>query len=120
MATAQSSAVAGTTDARTPETATGCWERSPGRGRENAAPPCFAYGKLPLYFEATAARPPPPGHTNVGCFAGRDVVATTQTFRVEAEGLIDDEPRARLTAVVRKRTEGTGDVLVILDWSGRH
>jgi len=56
-------------------------------------------------------------YTDVGRFSGHDLVATTQTFRVEAEGLIDDEPRARLTAVVRKRTEGTGDVLVILDWS---
>src|SRR5881409_3578019 len=55
-------------------------------------------------------------YTDVGRFSGHDLVATTQTFRVEAEGLIDDEPRARLTAVVRKRAEGPGDVLVILDW----
>ena len=45
------------------------------------------------------------------------LVATTQTFRVGAEGLLDEQPRARLTAVVRKRTEGAGDVLVILEWS---
>jgi len=45
------------------------------------------------------------------------LAATTQTFRVEVEGLVDDEPRARLTAVVRKRTEGTGDVLAVPDWS---
>jgi len=56
-------------------------------------------------------------YTDVSRYAGLGLVATTQTFRVEAEGLIDDEPRARLTAVVRKRTEGAGDVLVILDWS---
>jgi len=55
-------------------------------------------------------------YTDVSRFSGRGLVATTQTFRVEAEGLIDAEPRARLTAVVRKRTEGAGDVLVILDW----
>jgi len=58
-------------------------------------------------------------YTDVGRFAGGDggLVATTQTFRVEAEGLLDEQPRARLTAVVRKRTEGAGDVLVILEWS---
>jgi len=39
-------------------------------------------------------------------FAGRDLAATTQTLRVQAEGLIGEEPRARLTAVVRKRAEG--------------
>ena len=56
-------------------------------------------------------------YTDAGRFAGRDLAATTQTFRVQAEGLIGEEPRARLTAVVRKRTEGTGDVLVVLEWS---
>jgi hypothetical protein len=44
-------------------------------------------------------------------------VATTQTFRVEAEAFIDEQPRARLTAVLRKRAEGAGDVLVVLEWS---
>ena len=56
-------------------------------------------------------------YSDAGRFAGRDLAATTQTFRVQAEGLIGEEPRARLTAVVRKRTEGTGDVLVVLEWS---
>jgi len=56
-------------------------------------------------------------YTDAGRFAGRDLAATTQTFRVQAEGLIGEEPRARLTAVVRKRTEGTGDVFVVLEWS---
>ena len=53
----------------------------------------------------------------VGRFSGRDLVGTTQTFRIEAEGLVDKQTRARLTAVVRKRTENAGDVIVVLEWS---
>jgi len=58
-------------------------------------------------------------YTDVGRFAGRGggLVATTQTFRIEAEGLVDKQTRARLTAVVRKRTENAGDVIVVLEWS---
>jgi len=56
-------------------------------------------------------------YTDVDRFSGRGLVATTQTFRVEAEAFLDEQPRARLTAILRKRTEGAGDVLVVLEWS---
>ena len=38
-------------------------------------------------------------YTDVDRFSGRGLVATTQTFRVEAEAFLDEQPRARLTAV---------------------
>jgi general secretion pathway protein K len=56
-------------------------------------------------------------YTDIERFSGRGLAATTQTFRVEAEAFLDGEPRARLTAVLRKRAEGAGDVLVVLEWS---
>ena len=56
-------------------------------------------------------------YTDVDRFSGRGLVATTQTFRIEAEALLDEQPRARLTAILRKRAEGAGDVLVVLEWS---
>jgi general secretion pathway protein K len=39
-------------------------------------------------------------------------------FRIEAQGLIDGQVRARLTAVVQKRSDAGGQNIVILDWSG--
>jgi general secretion pathway protein K len=65
-------------------------------------------------------------YTAVGRFSGRGLVVTTRTFRIEAQGLIDGQVRARLTAIVQKRTEaggagtagaGAGPVTV-LEWSG--
>lgn len=56
-------------------------------------------------------------YTDIERFAGRGLAATTQTFRVEAEGVVDERSWARLTAVIRKRAEGAGDVLVVLQWA---
>ena len=39
----------------------------------------------------------------------------SQTFRIEAEGLIDGRLRASVTAIVQRRNDGT---LVVLEWSG--
>ena len=41
---------------------------------------------------------------------------SSRTFRIEAQGLIDGHVRARLTAVVQKRQDNTG--VVVLEWSG--
>jgi general secretion pathway protein K len=53
----------------------------------------------------------PPG--NLGTSAGF-FITNSQTFRIEAEGLIDGRPRASVTAIVTKRD----NVPVILEWSG--
>lgn len=55
-----------------------------------------------------------------GRFAGRGLSVTTKTFKVEAEGLIGGQVRARLTAVVQRRVEGNLATVAILEWSGVH
>jgi hypothetical protein len=59
------------------------------------------------YLNASAALPNPAGFT-----------ATSQTFRIEAVGLIDDRPRASVTAVVQKRNVAGGAAIAIVEWSG--
>ena len=39
-------------------------------------------------------------------------------FRIEAQGIIDGQVRARLTAVVQKRTDANGQGIVVLEWTG--
>jgi hypothetical protein len=51
---------------------------------------------------------------------GRGLAVTSQTFRIEAQGLIDGQVRARVTAIVAKRTDGGGEGLTVLEWSGVH
>jgi general secretion pathway protein K len=53
-----------------------------------------------------------------GQFGGRGLSLTTRTYRVEAEGLIDGQVRARLTAIVQRRAEAGGEGVRILEWSG--
>jgi general secretion pathway protein K len=43
---------------------------------------------------------------------------TTQTYRIEAEGLIDGRSRASVTAIVQKRGTGGQGSLIVLEWSG--
>jgi general secretion pathway protein K len=57
-------------------------------------------------------------YLNAGRFSGRGLAVTSRTFRIEAQGLIDGRVRARLTVVVQKRTDGSGDSMVVLEWSG--
>ena len=40
-----------------------------------------------------------------GKFGGRNLGVSTRTFRIEAEGIVDDRVTARLTAIVQKRTD---------------
>jgi general secretion pathway protein K len=53
-----------------------------------------------------------------GQFGGRGLTAATRTFRVEAEGLVAGQVRARLTAIVQRRTGTGGDGIAVLEWSG--
>jgi general secretion pathway protein K len=58
-------------------------------------------------------------YTNVpGQFGGRGLSLTTRTYRVEADGLIDGQVRASLTAIIQRRTEAAGDTVTVLEWSG--
>jgi general secretion pathway protein K len=57
-------------------------------------------------------------YVTVGRFAGRGLVVTTRTFRIEAEGLVEGEVRAKLIAIVQKRAEQTGSAVAVLEWTG--
>lgn len=52
-----------------------------------------------------------------GAIAGRGFVLTSRTFRVTAEGLIDGQVRARITAVLQKGNPASVANVAILDWS---
>jgi hypothetical protein len=53
-----------------------------------------------------------------GQFGGRGLSLTTRTFRVESDGIIDGHVRARLTAIIQRRTDTSGDTVTVLEWSG--
>ena len=59
-----------------------------------------------------------PYTTVPGQFGGRGLSLTTRTYRVDAEGIIDGQVRARLTAIIQRRTESAGDTVTVLEWSG--
>jgi len=53
-----------------------------------------------------------------GKFGGRNMSVATRTFRIEAEGIVDERGAARLTAIVQKRTDSDPPSAVVLEWSG--
>jgi general secretion pathway protein K len=53
-------------------------------------------------------------------FSGRGLTVTSRTFRIEAQGLVDGQVRARLTAIVQKRSAGGGEGVAVVEWSGVH
>jgi general secretion pathway protein K len=53
-----------------------------------------------------------------GQFGGRGLSLTTRTFRVEADGIIDGQVRAHITAIIQRRTDTSGDAVSMLEWSG--
>ena len=59
-----------------------------------------------------------PYATVPGQFGGRGLATTTRTFRIEAEGLIDGQVRARLTAIVQRRADAANDSVIVVEWSG--
>ena len=60
-------------------------------------------------LESPHSQPP----ANLGNSAGL-FVTNSQTFRIEAEGLIEGRPRASVTAILQRRN----NVPVVLEWSG--
>jgi general secretion pathway protein K len=42
----------------------------------------------------------------------------SRTFRIEAQGLVEGQVRARITAIVRKGTNTGNDGITVLEWSG--
>jgi general secretion pathway protein K len=94
--------------------------RSPGAVNVNTAPPvvfCAMAVSDAEISEYTQARRETPYTMVPGRLAARGFTATTQTFRIEAEGLIDNRPRASVTAVVQKRNVA-GGAITVLEWSG--
>jgi type II secretory pathway component PulK len=53
-----------------------------------------------------------------GQFGGRGLSLTTRTFRVEADGIIDGQVRAQLTAIIQRQSGTTGDTVSVVEWSG--
>ena len=53
-----------------------------------------------------------------GKFGGRNLGVATRTFRIEAQGIVDDRVAARLTAIVQKRTDVDPPSVIVLEWSG--
>jgi general secretion pathway protein K len=53
-----------------------------------------------------------------GQFGGRNLSVTSRTFRIEALGSIDGQVRAKLTAIVEKRTDSGGEGVAVVEWSG--
>jgi general secretion pathway protein K len=51
-------------------------------------------------------------------FSGRGMAVTSRTFRIEALGLVDGQVRAKLTAIVQKRSDAGGEGVAVLEWSG--
>ena len=51
-----------------------------------------------------------------GKYVGFGFSTTTQTFRVEAEGLVAGQPAARVIAVVRRQSDGQGHDIAVLAW----
>jgi general secretion pathway protein K len=72
------------------------------------------------FTEIEQARRVAPYATVPPRFSGRGLVVTSRTFRIEAQGLIDGKVRARLTAIVQRRTAAGGEGAVVLEWSGVH
>jgi general secretion pathway protein K len=71
-----------------------------------------------LEIQATRREAP---YINVGRFGGARVqglVANTKTYRIEAMGILDGKPRARLTAIVETMDDLNLPAVRVLSWSG--
>lgn len=68
--------------------------------------------------EITQGRRDNPYTSATNRWANRGFGADTRTFRIEAEGLMDGRPRARITAIVQRRGTGPGSPIATLEWSG--
>ena len=58
------------------------------------------------------------GSEEASAVARDGLSATTRTYRVEAEGIVDGQVRARITAIVQKRADDGSEAVAVLEWSG--
>jgi type II secretory pathway component PulK len=95
--------------------------KSPGQVNINTAScvvlRAFGFGDAECSIVEQARRDGP--FTSVpGQFGGRGLSLTTRTYRVEADGIIDGQVRAHITAIIQRRTDTAGDAVSVLEWSG--
>ena len=95
--------------------------KSPGQVNVNTAPcvvlKALGFGDAECTAVDQARRNGP--YPNVpGQFGGRGLGTTTRTFRVEAEGLVGGQVRARLTAILQRRADAADGSIAVLEWSG--
>jgi general secretion pathway protein K len=95
--------------------------KSPGQVNLNTAPcevlKALGFGEAECTLVDQARREGP--FTSVpGQFGGRGLTTTTRTFRIEAEGIVGGEVRARLTTIVQRRADAGNDSVIVLEWSG--
>ena len=64
------------------------------------------------------ARTNNPYPTVPGRFGGRRVTVGSNTFRIDAEGIVGGEPKARIVAIVQKSagSAGTPPTVTVLSW----
>ncbi len=67
--------------------------------------------------EILQARRQTPYFTVPPRFSGRGLITGSRTFRIEAEGLVDGQPQARITAIVQRRPDNQARPTVVLEWS---
>jgi general secretion pathway protein K len=72
------------------------------------------------FTEIEQARRIAPYTTVPARFSGRGMTVTSRTFRIESQGIVDGQVRAKLTAIVEKRTDAAGEGVAVLEWSGVH
>jgi type II secretory pathway component PulK len=72
------------------------------------------------FSELEQARRQGPYTTVPARFSGRGMTVTSRIFRIEALGLIEGQVRAKITAIVEKRSDSGGEGVAVLEWSGVH
>ena len=93
--------------------------KTPGQVNINTATPCamqalgLSDAEISEIMQSRSLAP----YTTPGRFGGRGFRATTQTFRIEAQGIVDGRVAARVSAIVQKRLQGTPPTVPILEWS---
>jgi len=93
--------------------------KTPGQVNINTATPCamqalgLSDAEISEIMQSRSLAP----YTSPGRFTGRGFRATTQTFRIEAQGIVDGRVAARVSAIVQKRAQGTSPTVAILEWS---
>jgi hypothetical protein len=95
--------------------------RSRGTVNVNTAPPpvLSAVGLSDAEInDVVQARTSSPYATVPGRFGGRRVTVGSNTFRIESEGIVNGDPKARIVAIVQKTAAGTGTPpsIAVLSW----